>query len=128
MFSFLVDVEAGTGPKKDPEMELMNQADVLYTDNKIAELYQLLDDHKHSGNVEIQWRIGRAAYETSKTESDVEKKKKLLYEAFDHVKMALDADANSFAAHKVIYYFGHAIVNWASNKCGSKYPNVSIRI
>ena len=98
-----------------PIEKVIAEADILYTDNNIVDLYSLLKSHREAPVAEVQWRLGRAAYEMSKLTNKPEEKKAFIYEASDSVQKALELDDNSFAAHKVkielILYMTHTLLS-----------------
>ena len=81
--------------------KLVADADALYTDNSIVELYTLLKSHRDDPVAEVQWRVARAAFEMSKLTEQAAEKKAFLYEAFESVKKSLELDANNSSANKV---------------------------
>lgn len=55
-----------------------------------------------SDDAEFLWRLARAARDLSQQPGvEGERKKQLVFEAFDNAKKALERDPNSFAVHKV---------------------------
>ena len=91
-----------------PKNELSNvqkaavEADKLYDNRAVEELYKFLMNYKESDSAELLWRLARAAREFSQVTSDKGKKKQLTYDALDYAKKALELDDKNFACHKVI--------------------------
>jgi len=58
--------------------------------------------YSNSTNANILWRVARAARDLAIKEKDVaaDEKKRLIYEAFEFSKQALEKDETNFAAHK----------------------------
>lgn len=81
--------------------EVLEQADYLYSCAETDKLYQLLLQHKDSDDAEFLWRLARASRDMALLPSmEAERKKKLVYEAFEYAKRALEKDEKCFAAHK----------------------------
>lgn len=81
--------------------EVLEQADYLYSCAETEKLHQLLLQHKDSDDAEFLWRLARAARDLSQQPGlEAERKKQLVFEAFDNAKKALERDPNSFAVHK----------------------------
>ncbi|KAJ1192898.1 hypothetical protein NDU88_002204 [Pleurodeles waltl] len=55
---------------------------------------------RHTENGELLWRLARAAHDYSLLSTKPAEKKRLVYEAIDFAKKALDKDPSNFAAHK----------------------------
>lgn len=64
--------------------------------------------------MEIQWRLARAVFFISKQTSNGDEKAKLVRDAFEYAKKALELDANNFGANK---WYG-AILSEKSNLDG----------
>ncbi|XP_069075326.1 regulator of microtubule dynamics protein 1-like, partial [Pleurodeles waltl] len=81
--------------------DILNQADNLYGTGETEKLYKFLAEHKNSDNGDMLWRLARAAHDYShlNTTPDNEKKR-LIYEAVEFAKKALDKNPSGFAAHK----------------------------
>ncbi|XP_064641746.1 regulator of microtubule dynamics protein 1-like [Lineus longissimus] len=79
---------------------VIDKADELYSENKMDELYALLIQHATCENAEALWRLARAAYEQGQHAKDSEKKKKFMYEAYQHILKAMTVDDKNFAVHK----------------------------
>lgn len=57
-----------------------------------------------SDDAEFLWRLARAARDLSQQPGlEAERKKQLVFEAFENAKRALERDQNSFAVHKVSF-------------------------
>ncbi|KAM7390756.1 hypothetical protein PAMA_008786 [Pampus argenteus] len=81
--------------------EVLEQADYLYGCAETEKLYQLLLQYKDSDNAEFLWRLARASRDLAVLpDTAAEKKKQLMFEAFEYAKKALEKDENCFAAHK----------------------------
>ncbi|KAM3593360.1 uncharacterized protein V6R79_011063 [Siganus canaliculatus] len=81
--------------------EVLEQADYLYSCAETGKLYQLLLQYKDSDEAEFLWRLARASRDLSLLPNmEAERKKQLVYEAFEYAKKALEKDEKSFAAHK----------------------------
>ena len=94
-------------PVKDEEKKLSNavKAEHLYNDNSYSR--ELLLEYLKKANeetpndIEILWRLSRAAYDCAeKIGISNEKKKELIYFAFDVIQKALSVDEHNFAVHK----------------------------
>ncbi|XP_078542282.1 regulator of microtubule dynamics protein 1-like [Lissotriton helveticus] len=80
---------------------ILDQADHLYGAGQAERLYKYLAEHKNSENGEILWRLARAAHDYSQLSTTPDdEKKRLIYEAADLAKKALDKDSSGFEAHK----------------------------
>lgn len=59
-----------------------------------------------SDSADFLWRLARASRDLSLLPStEADRKKQLVYEAFEYVKKALEKDDQCFAAHKVRQHF-----------------------
>lgn len=59
-----------------------------------------------SDDAEVLWRLARAARDLAlQPNMEAERKKQLVYEAFENAKKALEKDENSFAVQKVRWWF-----------------------
>lgn len=62
-----------------------------------------------SDEAEFLWRLARASRDLSLLpDMKAEKKKQLVFEAFEYVKRALEKDDKCFAAHKVRWQFHYS--------------------
>ncbi|CAO1431732.1 unnamed protein product [Diamesa serratosioi] len=78
-------------------MSNVETADSLFLNNKLNECVDVLKELDNS-DIEVKWRLGRALYLLSEVESgDV--KQKLVLEAFQYTKDALECDEKHFAAN-----------------------------
>ncbi|XP_060778492.1 regulator of microtubule dynamics protein 1 [Neoarius graeffei] len=85
----------------DKAEEVVEQADYLYSCGETEKLYQLLLQYKDSDDAEFLWRLARASRDLALLPiTTTAQKKKLLYEAFDYAKKALEKNEACFAAHK----------------------------
>lgn len=81
--------------------EIIEQADYLYGSGETEKLYHLLVKYKDSDNAEFLWRLARASRDLALLSStSAEDKKRLMYEAFDYSRNALEKNESSSAAHK----------------------------
>ncbi|XP_020501047.1 regulator of microtubule dynamics protein 1 isoform X1 [Labrus bergylta] len=81
--------------------EVLEQADYLYSCAETEKLYELLLQYKNSDDTEVMWRLARASRGLALLpDMDAERKKQLVFEAFEYAKRALEKDDKSFAAHK----------------------------
>ncbi|KAK2854530.1 hypothetical protein Q7C36_006399 [Tachysurus vachellii] len=86
---------------RDKAVEVVEQADYLYSCGETEKLYQLLLQYKDSDDAEFLWRLARASRDLSLLPHiTADQKKKLTYEAFDYAKKALEKNEACFAAHK----------------------------
>lgn len=85
----------------DKADEVIERADYLYSCGETEKLYQLLLQYKDSDDAEFLWRLARASRDLALLpNAAVDQKKKLIYEAFDYAKKALEKNEACFAAHK----------------------------
>ena len=83
---------------------LLQDADELYSSNKMAELYELLNKHKDSDDVEIRWRLARVCYKLGKYYApDKKSAMDLAQQALAHAEKAIELDSSHFAGYKVIW-------------------------
>ncbi|XP_049710404.1 regulator of microtubule dynamics protein 1 isoform X2 [Elephas maximus indicus] len=81
--------------------EILEQADYLYESGDTEKLYQLLTSYKESEDAELLWRLARASRDIAQlSRTSEEEKKRLVYEALEYAKRALEKNESSFAAHK----------------------------
>ncbi|XP_077023250.1 regulator of microtubule dynamics protein 1 isoform X1 [Tamandua tetradactyla] len=81
--------------------EILEQADYLYESGETEKLFQLLTQYKESEDAELLWRLARASRDISQLSgTSEEEKKRLVYEALEYAKRALEKSESSFAAHK----------------------------
>lgn len=78
---------------------LIAKADAFFDQGDYKSIYDLLSNYKDSKDVEILWRLSRALYKMSETASDVEARK-LIYEGYDLIRIALDIQEDHYAIHK----------------------------
>ncbi|XP_074638537.1 regulator of microtubule dynamics protein 1-like isoform X2 [Acropora palmata] len=76
------------------------KADDLYDNNELQKAYDLLMKYKEPQKCEVEWRLAKVKRMMAEESHDSQKKKELIYEAFDHVKLALSLDEKNFAVHK----------------------------
>jgi tetratricopeptide (TPR) repeat protein len=77
----------------------LDQADVLFDENKFQETVNLLKNLDQS-DAEVQWRLGRAIFKVSGTEANSTTKNELIKTAYGHLQEALEKEDNNFAIHK----------------------------
>ncbi|XP_023581867.1 regulator of microtubule dynamics protein 1 isoform X3 [Trichechus manatus latirostris] len=81
--------------------EILEQADYLYESGETEKLYRLLISYKESEDAELLWRLARASRDIAQlSRTSEEEKKRLVYEALEYAKRALEKNESSFAAHK----------------------------
>jgi hypothetical protein len=81
--------------------KLVSEADELFTADKMTELLELLKPYEGEHDVEIQWRLARACYKVAILPStSKEDKKRLAYEALDHIQRALSLNSDNFATQE----------------------------
>lgn len=81
--------------------EVLEQADYLYSCAETDKLYQLLLQYKDSDDAEFLWRLARASRDLSvMPNTEAERKKQLVFEAFEYAKKALEKNDKCFASHK----------------------------
>ncbi|KAM6214258.1 regulator of microtubule dynamics protein 1 [Rhynchocyon petersi] len=81
--------------------EILEQADYLYESGETQKLYHLLTLYKESEDAELLWRLARASRDIAQlSQTSEEEKKRLVYEALEFAKRALEKNESSFAAHK----------------------------
>ncbi|RXN00825.1 Regulator of microtubule dynamics protein 1 [Acipenser ruthenus] len=81
--------------------EVIEQADYLYGSGETEKLYHLLVKYRDSDNAEFLWRLARASRDLALLSStSAEDRKRLMYEAFDYSRNALEKNESSSAAHK----------------------------
>ena len=96
------------------DVALLQNADELYSSNKIEELYELLSKHKESSDVEIRWRLARVCYKLGKYYTqDKQRAKDLAQEGLAHAEKSMELDSNHFAGYKVTRddFFNEAIAH-----------------
>ena len=91
------------------------KADDLYDNNELQKAYDLLMKYKESQKCEVEWRLAKVKRMMAVENKNPPKKKELIYEAFDHAKLALSLDEKNFAVHKV----GCALQNYCLCSCRS---------
>ncbi|XP_026219452.1 regulator of microtubule dynamics protein 1 [Anabas testudineus] len=81
--------------------EVLEQADYLYSCAETEKLYQLLLQHKDSNDAEFLWRLARASRDLALLPNmEADRKKQLVFDAFEYAKKALEKNDKCFAAHK----------------------------
>ncbi|XP_054841710.1 regulator of microtubule dynamics protein 1 isoform X2 [Eublepharis macularius] len=85
----------------DNQNDILDQADYLYGSGETEKLFHLLEQHKSSENAQLLWRLARASRDLAQlSQTSVEKKKSLTYEALAYAKKALEKDPSCFAVNK----------------------------
>lgn len=85
--------------KKD--MAEIEKADAIYAENKFQELYEYLLQFKDSDNPQLLWRLVRATRDRATMAGvSADDKKKMIFEAFDVSKRALEFGEDISACHK----------------------------
>ncbi|XP_017292397.1 regulator of microtubule dynamics protein 1 [Kryptolebias marmoratus] len=80
---------------------VLEQADYFYGCAETEKLYLLLLQYKDSDDAECLWRLARVSRDLSLLpDTEAERKKQLVFEAFEYAKRALEKDDTCFAAHK----------------------------
>jgi hypothetical protein len=77
----------------------IDQADVLFDDNKFKEAADLLKTLDQE-NSEVLWRLGRAVFKVAGSEKNSSTKAELIRSAYQNVHDALQRNENNFAIHK----------------------------
>lgn len=81
--------------------EVLEQADYLYSCAETQKLYELLLQHKNRDDADFLWRLARATRDMALLpDTSADTKKRLVYEAHECAKSALEKDETCFAAHK----------------------------
>jgi len=84
--------------------EIVDRADAMYDNQMFDALYDYLKEQGTSTvgeSAEILWRLARASYEKGKkSPPNSDERRRFTFEAFDHVKRALELDEKLFAVHK----------------------------
>ncbi|CAG5124129.1 unnamed protein product [Candidula unifasciata] len=94
--SLIIPAMAASSPETQ---KLLDEADALFDKKDFLATYDLLIPHKDSKDANILWRLARAAADKGKM-FDGDVKKKLIYEAFEYIKKALELDDNNSSCHK----------------------------
>lgn len=79
---------------------LLKTADQFFEENKFQETVDFLKTIDDQSNPEVLWRLGRAIFKLSGTESSSAKKAELIRESFKLLSTSLEKDDNNFAIHK----------------------------
>jgi tetratricopeptide (TPR) repeat protein len=77
----------------------LEKADQLFEDNKFQDTVQLLKTLDQSSPA-VLWRIGRALFKVSGSETNTSKKDEMIREAFKSISDSLEKNENDFAVHK----------------------------
>ncbi|XP_066275373.1 regulator of microtubule dynamics protein 1-like [Branchiostoma lanceolatum] len=97
-------IEEGATEKEtdlDPVQQAIVNADELYSIGDTVELYQLLLQHKDSGDAGILWRLARATRDYAHLSTcSAEDRKTLTYQALQFAEQALQINPKDFACHK----------------------------
>lgn len=84
----------------DDVVSITTQADELYLQNSVDELYEHMKKFSDSSDAEILWRLARATCDKAKSSSDKTQRKELMYDAFHAAERAIKAGDSNFACHK----------------------------
>lgn len=80
---------------------ILQQADVLYKEDKMREGLQLLEPHESMGEAEVLWRLARFCYKVGKFHSSEKKQsRKMAERAVKYAEDSVEADDGNFACHK----------------------------
>lgn len=80
--------------------EIVKQADELYSQNAVDELYTYMKQYVDSTEADVLWRLARATCDKAKSTTDKTVKKDLIYDAFKAAELALKLGDSNFACHK----------------------------
>lgn len=78
----------------------LEKADQLFEDNKFQDTVELLKSLDDQSNSEVLWRLGRALFKVSGSESNNTKKAEMIREAYKCLVDALEKDEKNFSVHK----------------------------
>jgi tetratricopeptide (TPR) repeat protein len=78
----------------------LKSADQLFEENRFQETVDFLKTIDDQGNPEVLWRLGRAIFKVSGTESSSAKKDDLIRQSYKLLTESLEKDENNFAIHK----------------------------
>lgn len=82
--------------------DVHQKADELFDANRYDELLAyLLEQPSWHDNSELLWRVARARFQLSKSESDTTKKTEMVKMAYDNVRRSLELNDDCGPAHKV---------------------------
>lgn len=104
---------------KDVKGSTLEQADKLFAENKIDEVLTLLKSQSDwANNEQVLWRVARATFSKAKEvkEKSADEYKKLVDEAYEHVKKSLSIDDKIGMAHK----WAAILLNESSTLKGTK--------
>lgn len=94
-------------PKEKPTdvsnlLLIIRESDALYDNYMIENAYNILRKHSKGTCPELLWRLARVLCEKGKLSKDKNERKRLIYEAFETAKRALDYEDEDgcFGAHK----------------------------
>ncbi|XP_034244217.1 regulator of microtubule dynamics protein 1-like [Thrips palmi] len=95
------DTKQITLPSLKDVAVVVKKADILFEENKLQDILDLLRPYKHLNNEEISWRISRASYLLSKSKTLTKAERDaLIEESYDMAKMTLQLNENSALGHK----------------------------
>jgi hypothetical protein len=78
----------------------LDKADQLFEQNKFQDTVDLLKSFDDQSNPEVLWRLGRALFKVSGTESNSSKKSEMIRESYKYISDSLEKDEQNFAVHK----------------------------
>ncbi|XP_014238948.1 regulator of microtubule dynamics protein 1-like [Trichogramma pretiosum] len=119
----------GISKKKDDDKSLTNKelllakADALFDQEEYHEIYKLLKGYKENRDVEILWRLSRTLYKMSKLEKQESEAKRLIYEAYDLINLALEIKEDHWAVHKWVAILLNDKTNYEGTKIKIKELN-----
>ena len=101
-FSAAFIFNTATAEEKKIHMEEIKQATELYDQNKFKEVYEYLVQFKDSEDPELLWRLIRATRDRAvMVDVSADDKKKMIFEAFEVSKRAVEFGEDNYACHKV---------------------------
>lgn len=83
--------------------DIVKQADELYSQNAIDELYTYMKQFMDSTEADVLWRLARVTCEKADSTTDKAVRKELMYDAFRAAELALKLGDTNFACHQ---YYG----------------------
>lgn len=78
----------------------LEKADQLFDDNKFQETVDFLKTIDDQSSSEVLWRLGRALFKVSGSETNNTKKAEQIRESFKFISDSLEKDDQNFAVHK----------------------------
>jgi hypothetical protein len=94
--------EWGNKDPKAEEKKILEEADHLFDESKLDQLFELLKSQPSwYDNCEVLWRVARCEFQFSKRDPKDPKNATILEDAFRHVLKALELNEECGPAHKV---------------------------